>query len=51
MFYLVKVSPIARVTSVYKFSIFYKHANPNNQPYYYIITFTQYIKIRNYFFD
>jgi hypothetical protein len=26
--------------TVYKFSIFYKHANPNNQPYYYIITFT-----------
>jgi hypothetical protein len=24
---------------------------PNNQPYYYIITFTQYTKIRNYFFD
>ena len=37
--------------TVYKFSIFYKHANPNNQPYYYIITFTQYTKIRNYFFD
>jgi hypothetical protein len=33
--------------TVYKFSIFYKHANPNNQPYYYIITFTQYTKIRN----
>jgi type VI protein secretion system component Hcp len=30
--------------TVYKFSIFYKHANPNNQPYYYIITFTQYTK-------
>jgi type VI protein secretion system component Hcp len=29
--------------TVYKFSIFYKHANPNNQPYYYI-TFTQYTK-------
>ena len=37
--------------TVYKFSIFYKHTNPNNQPYYYIITFTQYTKIRNYFFD
>jgi hypothetical protein len=37
--------------TVYKFSIFYKHANPNNQPYYYIITLTQYTKIRNYFFD
>ena len=36
--------------TVYKFSIFNKHANPNNQPYYYIITFTQYTKIRNYFF-
>ena len=32
--------------TVYKFSNFYKHANPNNQPYYYIITFTQYTKIR-----
>ena len=37
--------------TVYKFSIFYKHVNPNNQPYYYIIIFTQYTKIRNYFFD
>jgi hypothetical protein len=34
--------------TVYKFSIFNKHANPNNQPYYYIITFTQYTK---HFFD
>jgi hypothetical protein len=25
--------------------------NLNNQPYYYIITFTQYTKIRNYYFD
>ena len=32
-------------------TIFYKHAHPNNQPYYYIITFTQCTKIRNYFFD
>jgi hypothetical protein len=26
--------------TVYKFSIIYKQANPKNQPYYYIITFT-----------
>ena len=37
--------------TVYKFSFFYKHTNPNNQPYYYIITFTQYTKIQNHFFD
>jgi hypothetical protein len=30
-------------------TIFYKHAHLNNQPYYYIITFTQCTKIRSYF--
>ena len=37
--------------TVYKFSIFYKHSNPNNQPYYYIITFTQYTKILLFLID
>ena len=32
------------------FQSFYKHTNPTNQPYYYIITCTQYTKIRNNFF-
>jgi hypothetical protein len=32
-------------------TIFYKHPSLNNKPYYYIITFTQCTKIRNYFFD
>jgi hypothetical protein len=39
-----QMSISCRQYTVYKFSIFYKHANPNNQPYYYIITFTQYTK-------
>ena len=41
---IITSSDMFKQFTVYKFSIFYKHANFNNQPYYYIITFTEYTK-------